>query len=112
MQTRLSSNMQEAALLWHKSASELWQREQNPFDSKWVRDDCQKHRGTLCYLTEIMADESGWHVTNGVNYEIAIEHAKNKCNIHQKICLHILEQFTALPKTLRGTIWFFTLLRK
>lgn len=47
MQTRLSSNMQEPALLWHKSASELRQRERSPFDSKWARDGCQMHRGTL-----------------------------------------------------------------
>lgn len=44
MQTRLSSNMQEPALLWHKSASELRQRERSPFDSKWARDGCQMHR--------------------------------------------------------------------
>lgn len=52
MQTRLSSNMQEPALLWHKSASELRQRERSSFDSKWVRDSCQRHRGRLCYPTE------------------------------------------------------------
>lgn len=52
MQTRLSSNMQEPALLWHKSASELRQREQSSFDSKWVRDSCQRHRGRLRYPTE------------------------------------------------------------
>lgn len=48
MQTRLSSNMQEPALLRHKSASELRQRERSSFDSKWVRDSCQRHRGRLC----------------------------------------------------------------
>lgn len=52
MQTRLSSNMQEPALLWHKSASKLRQRERSSFDSKWVRDSCQRHRGRLCYPTE------------------------------------------------------------
>lgn len=52
MQTRLSSNMQEPALLWHKSASELRQRERSSFDSKWVRDSCQRHRGRLHYPTE------------------------------------------------------------
>ena len=56
MQTRLSSNMQEPALLWHKSASELRQREPSPFDSKWARDGCQMHRGTLCYPTENWGD--------------------------------------------------------
>lgn len=56
MQTRLSSNMQEPALLWHKSASELRQRERSPFDSKWAGDGCQMHRGTVCYPTENRAD--------------------------------------------------------
>lgn len=56
MQTRLSSNMQEPALLWHKSASELRQRERSLSDSKWAGDGCQKHRGTLCYPTEYWGD--------------------------------------------------------
>lgn len=38
-------------------------REQNPFDSKWAGDDCQMHRGTLCYPTENSGDWSAWHVT-------------------------------------------------
>lgn len=56
MQTRLSSNMQEAALLWHKSASELKQREQSPFDSKWAGDGSQMHGGTWNRGTENRED--------------------------------------------------------
>lgn len=59
MQTRLSSNMQEPALLWHKSASELRQRERSPFDSKWARDGCQMHRGTLLPHREPAIDQYG-----------------------------------------------------
>lgn len=75
MQTRLSSNMQEPALLWHKSASELRQRERSPSDSKWARDGCQIHRGTLCYPTENRSDWSVWHVTYSKNYKVTIVHA-------------------------------------
>lgn len=75
MQTRLSSNMQEPAMLWHKSASELRQSERSPFDSKWARDGCQMLRGTLCYPAENRGDWSVWHVTYSKNYKVTIEHA-------------------------------------
>lgn len=76
MQTRLSSNMQEPALLWHKSASELRQCEQTPFDSKWARDGCQIHRGAVCYRTKNRDDWSVWHVAYSKNYKVTILHAK------------------------------------
>lgn len=77
MQTRLSSNMQEPALLWHKSASELRQRERSSFDSKWVRDSCQRHRGRLCYPTEncrlIRSDQYGLsHIERNRGYNSAM----------------------------------------
>lgn len=60
--------MQELALLWHKSASELRQRERSPFDSKWAGDGCQMHRGdaVLPYREQGPLISTACHIEHGL----------------------------------------------